>query len=189
MSASQNTASKNTTSKTAEIRPFRIAVPQADLDDLHDRLDRTRWTDAIDGADGEYGTSLSRVRRLAAAWRAFDWRAFEAKLNAYPQFLTEIDGQDIHFLHVAAVPEAKAARLAAEPDAAEALVLTHGWPGSLVEYLDVVAPLTEAGFDLVVPSIPGFGFAGPTKDRGWNVHRTARAWAELMARLGYRRYG
>jgi epoxide hydrolase len=177
-----------TVSDTA-VRPFQIAVPQADLDDLHGRLDRTRWTDTIEDADGEYGTSLARVRRLAEAWRAFDWRAFEAKLNAYPQFLTEIDGQDIHFLHVTAPAAAKAARLAARPEAAEALVLTHGWPGSLVEYLDVIEPLTEAGFDVVIPSIPGYGFAGPTKERGWNVHRTARAWVELMARLGYRRYG
>jgi len=173
-----------------EIRPFRVAIDQESLDDLRSRLDRTRWTSDIPGEGPDYGTSLTWVRRLAGYWRdGFDWRAAEARLNACPQFITEIDGQDIHFLHVPAAPEARAARLAAQPDAAEALVLTHGWPGSLVEYLDVIAPLTAAGFDLVIPSIPGYGFAGPTKERGWNVHRTARAWAELMDRLGYRRYG
>ena len=161
------------------IRPFRVEIPQAELDDLFERLDRTRWTSVIDGADGEYGTALSRVRRLAEYWRnGFDWRAFEARLNAYPQFLTEIEGQDIHFLHVKS-----------DAPNGTALLLTHGWPGSQAEYLAVIAPLTAAGFDLVIPSIPGYGFAGPTTARGWNLHRTARAWVELMARLGYERYG
>ncbi|MEY9863569.1 pimeloyl-ACP methyl ester carboxylesterase [Catenulispora sp. GAS73] len=169
MTAQQNTA----------IRPYRVEIPQAAIDDLNDRLDRARWTDVIDGTDGEYGTALSRVRRLAEYWRnGFDWRAYEARLNAYPQFLTEIDGQDIHFLHVKS-----------QTPNGTALILTHGWPGSQAEYLNVVEPLTAAGFDLVIPAVPGFGFAGPTTARSWNLHRTARAWAELMARLGYRRYG
>ncbi|GAB3982178.1 hypothetical protein GCM10029978_085180 [Actinoallomurus acanthiterrae] len=162
-----------------EIRPYRVEIAQADLDDLNQRLSRARFTDVIEGADGEYGTAVSRVRRLAEYWRSeFDWRAFEAKLNAYPQFVTEIDGQDIHFLHV------KSGR-----EGALALILTHGWPGSQAEYLNVIEPLTAAGFDLVIPSIPGYGFAGPTKERGWGLRRTAAAWVELMDRLGYERYG
>ncbi|MBW8807153.1 MAG: epoxide hydrolase N-terminal domain-containing protein, partial [Catenulisporales bacterium] len=145
--------------QTTAIRPYRVEIPQADIDDLNRRLDRARWTSVIEGTDGEYGTPLSRVQQLAEYWRnGFDWRAFEARLNAYPQFLTEIDGQDIHFLHVkSAAPNGTA------------LLLTHGWPGSQAEYLDVIEPLTAAGFDLVIPSIPGFGFAGPTTTRGWNV--------------------
>ncbi|MGW2648650.1 epoxide hydrolase family protein [Streptomyces sp. NPDC001393] len=161
------------------IRPFRIEIPQTDLDDLRDRLARARFTDAYKDADGEYGTPVSRVHRLVEYWRnEFDWRAHEARLNAVPQFVTEIDGQDVHFLHV------KSGR-----PGALALILTHGWPGSQAEYLDAIEPLTAAGFDLVIPSIPGFGFAGPTRERGWNVQRTARAWVELMDRLGYERFG
>jgi pimeloyl-ACP methyl ester carboxylesterase len=164
---------------STEIRPFRVDVPQVDLDDLHARLDRTRWANEIPGSGSDYGVSLDRVRRLADVWRnSFDWRAFEAKLNAYPQFTTEIDGQNVHFLHVRS----------GRPDAL-ALILTHGWPGSVVEYLDVIEPLTKAGFDLVIPSIPGFGFSGPTTERGWDIYRVARAWVELMRRLGYPRYG
>ena len=168
-----------TEQQTTALRPYRVEIPQADLDDLRDRLARTRWTSVVDGADGEYGTALSRVRRLAEYWRdGFDWRAFEARLNAHPQFLTEIDGQDIHFLNVKS-----------DAPNGTALLLTHGWPGSQAEYLDVIEPLTAAGYDLVIPSIPGYGFAGPTTEKGWNLHRTARAWVELMARLGYERYG
>jgi pimeloyl-ACP methyl ester carboxylesterase len=168
-----------TANANTSIRPFRIEIPQAELDDLRDRLTRARFTDVYRGADGEYGTAVSRVRRLAEYWREeFDWRAHEAALNAYPQYVTEIDGQDIHFLHV---------KTGAKN--ALALILTHGWPGSQAEYLEVIEPLTAAGFDLVIPSIPGYGFAGPTTDRGWNLHRTARAWVELMDRLGYQRYG
>ena len=168
-----------TEQQSTAIRPYRVEIPQADLDDLGRRLDRTRWTSVVDGADGEYGTALSRVRRLAEYWRdGFDWRAFETRLNVHPQFLTEIDGQDIHFLHVVA-----------DAPNGTALLLTHGWPGSQAEYLDVIGPLTAAGYDLVIPSIPGYGFAGPTTAKGWNLHHTARAWVELMARLGYERYG
>jgi pimeloyl-ACP methyl ester carboxylesterase len=161
----------------AEIRPYRIDIPQADLDDIDYRLDRTIWTDEIPGS--EYGVSLERVKRLAGHWRnGFDWRALEARLNAYPQFTTQIDGQNIHFLHV-------------RSDKADALplILTHGWPGSVLEFLDVVEPLTAAGFDLVIPSMPGYGFSGPTKERGWNLTRIAEAWIELMDRLGYERFG
>jgi pimeloyl-ACP methyl ester carboxylesterase len=161
------------------IDPFRIDIPQADLDDLRDRLGRTRWPDELPGVGWSYGVPTSYARELAEYWRTtYDWRAQEAALNAYPQFTTEIDGQKIHFLHVRSQ----------QPDALP-LILTHGWPGSVVEYLDVVEPLTAAGYDLVIPSLPGYGFSGPTTDRGWDVHRTARAWKELMARLGYQRYG
>jgi pimeloyl-ACP methyl ester carboxylesterase len=170
------------------IRPFRIDVPQSALDDLHDRLARTRWPDELPGTGWDYGVPLSYLRELAEHWRtAYDWRAQEARLNANPQFTTTIDGQNIHFLHVRS----------AEPDALP-LLLTHGWPGSVAEFLDIIGPLTDPkshggdprdAFHLVIPAIPGFGFSGPTGARGWTTDRTARAWAELMRRLGYDRYG
>ncbi|WCN81656.1 epoxide hydrolase family protein [Micromonospora sp. LH3U1] len=167
------------------IRPFRVEIPQTALDDLADRLGRTIWPADLPGAGDAYGMSTDRVRALADRWRdGFDWRAVEAQLNAHPQFVTEIDGEQIHFLHVRS----------SRPDATP-LVLTHGWPGSVLEYLDVIAPLTEPtnpdapAFHVVIPSLPGFGFSGPTRSAGWNRHRTARAWAELMNRLGYDSYG
>jgi pimeloyl-ACP methyl ester carboxylesterase len=171
-----------------EIRPFRIDIPDADLEDLKHRLARTRWTDPDPGDGEEYGVGLAYVRRLADYWlNGYDWRRWETALNAYPQFITEIDGQAIHFLHVRS----------GEPDAYP-LVLTHGWPGSIVEFLDVIDPLTDPGahggdrsdaFDVVIPSLPGYGFSGPTTDKGWGIGRIAAAWAELMRRLGYERYG
>ncbi|NJP30725.1 epoxide hydrolase family protein [Micromonospora thermarum] len=168
-----------------DIRPFRVEIPQAALDDLADRLRRTSWPGELPGVGGAYGMTTDRVRGLATYWlETFDWRAVEARLNAHPQFVTEIDGQRVHFLHVRS----------SRPDATP-LVLTHGWPGSVLEYLDVIGPLTEPAdpaepaFHLVIPSIPGFGFSGPTGEAGWNRYRTARAWAELMSRLGYERYG
>jgi pimeloyl-ACP methyl ester carboxylesterase len=170
---------------STEIRPFRVDVPQADLDDLAARLRNTRWPDALPGTGDSYGTASQRVQDLAVYWLdGFDWRAVEARLNSFPQFVTEIDGEDIHFLHI------RSRRADATP-----LVLTHGWPGSVVEYLDVIGPLTEPesadepAFHLVIPSLPGFGFSGPTRTPGWNRYRTARAWAELMGHLGYTRYG
>ncbi|MEV4219200.1 epoxide hydrolase family protein [Nonomuraea sp. NPDC049725] len=160
---------------TSDIVPFRIEIPQAELDDLQTRLDLTRY--AEDAPDA-YGVSVERVRRLADHWRnGYDWRAWEARINAHPQFTTVIDGQRIHFLHVRS----------AEPDALP-LILTHGWPGSLVEFLDVIEPLSR-DFHLVIPSLPGFGFSAPIVESGWGTVRTARAWAELMSRLGYERYG
>jgi epoxide hydrolase len=162
----------------AEIRPFRIDVPQAGLDELQARLASTRFTDEIPGSGFDYGVSVDWVRRMAEYWRAgYDWRAWETRLNTYPQFTTEIDGQNIHFLHVRS-----------DRDDPLALILTHGWPGTVVEYLDVIDDLSK-DFHLVIPSLPGFGFSGPTKERGWNRYRTAKAWAELMRRLGYERYG
>ncbi|MCM3882489.1 epoxide hydrolase family protein [Frankia sp. R82] len=160
------------------IEPFRIAVPQSDLDDLHTRLDRTRWPHELSDVGDTFGLPLARVRELADRWRhGYDWRTAEAELNSHPQFVTEIDGQPVHFLHVRSP----------RPDALP-LLLTHGWPGSIVEFLDVLGPLS-ADFHLVVPSIPGWGFSGPTRARGWDVDRVARAFAELMRRLGYDRYG
>jgi epoxide hydrolase len=161
-----------------EIHPFRIDVPQAELDELEARLAATRFTDDIPGSGSDYGLSVEWVRRMVEYWRTrYDWRRWEARLNAYPQFTTEIDGQNIHFLHVRSTDET-----------ALALILTHGWPGTVVEYLDVIDDLSR-DFHLVIPSLPGFGFSGPTTERGWNRYRTARAWTELMRRLGYDRYG
>ncbi|MBO2453557.1 epoxide hydrolase [Actinomadura barringtoniae] len=171
-----------------EIRPFRIDVPQSDLDDLRERLGRTRWGAAIPGKGWERGVPEDYLRELAEYWRTeYDWRAHEAALNEYPQFTTEIDGANIHFLHVRSP----------EPNALP-LLLTHGWPGSVVEFLDMIGPLTDPAahggdpadaFHLVIPSMPGYGFSGPVKDTGWNVDRIARAYKELMSRLGYERYG
>ena len=161
-----------------EIHPFRIDVPQGELDELEARLAATRFTDEIAGSGSDYGVSVEWVRRLVEYWRAgYDWRRWEARLNAYPQFTTEIDAQNIHFLHVRSTDEN-----------ALPLILTHGWPGTVVEYLDVIDDLSRE-FHLVIPSLPGFGFSGPTTERGWNRYRTARAWTELMRRLGYDRYG
>jgi epoxide hydrolase len=161
-----------------QIRPFRIEIPQSELDDLHDRLARTRWPDELPGVGWSYGVPIDRCKDLAAYWQTtYDWRAHEARLNEFPQFTTIIDGQQVHFLHVRS----------AEPDALP-LILTHGWPGSVAEFLEMIEPLTN-DFHLVIPSIPGFGFSGPTTTTGWDVPRIARAWAELMHRLGYQRYG
>ena len=173
---------------TPEIRPFRIETPQSDLDDLAVRLARTRWPNELPDVGEAYGLTNDYVRRLAEYWQtSYDWRAWEARINQYPQFTTTIDGQNIHFLHVRS----------SEPDATP-LILTHGWPGSIVEYLDVIGPLSDprahgggpaGAFHLVVPSLPGFAYSGPTRETGWNRYRTAAAWAELMRRLGYERYG
>jgi pimeloyl-ACP methyl ester carboxylesterase len=170
------------------IAPFRIDVPQADVDDLRDRLARTRWPDELRGVGWSRGVSLGYLKELAEYWRtSYDWRKNEAKLNDFPQFTTTIDGQTIHFLHVRSP----------EPGALP-LIITHGWPGSMVEFIDIIGPLTDPrthgghpadAFHLVIPSIPGFGFSGPTREPGWTEDRIARAWAELMSRLRYERYG
>jgi pimeloyl-ACP methyl ester carboxylesterase len=173
---------------TDEITPFTLTVPQSRLDDLRDRLDRTAWPAPLPGDDWDTGVPVHWLRGLVDRWRTgYDWRAAEARLNAIPQFTTEIDGQRVHFLHVRS----------GEPGALP-LILTHGWPGSVVEFLDVIGPLTDPAahggdpadaFDVVIPALPGFGFSGPATDAGWNTDRIARAWAELMRRLGYDRYG
>jgi pimeloyl-ACP methyl ester carboxylesterase len=172
----------------AAILPFRIEIPQAELDDLRNRLARTRWPDELPGVGWSRGVPLGYVKELAGYWgTAYDWRSWESRLNQYPQFTTSIDGANVHFLHVRSP----------EPGALP-LILTHGWPGSIVEYLDVIGPLSDPAahggdpadaFDLVIPSLPGYGFSGPTHERGWNQYRIAGAWAELMNRLGYQRYG
>ncbi|MGW0810008.1 epoxide hydrolase family protein [Nonomuraea sp. NPDC002799] len=173
---------------SSEITPFRIEVPQEQLDDLRDRLAATRWPDELPGVDWSYGVPVAYARKLAAYWRTgFDWRAAEARLNAFPQFTTHIDGQNVHFLHVRSP----------EPDALP-LIITHGWPGSVAEFMNVIGPLTDPAahggepadaFDVIAPSIPGFGFSGPTTEPGWDLNRVAGAWAELMSRLGFHRYG
>ena len=170
------------------ILPFRIDVSQADLDDLTQRLRGTRFPPPLPGDGWDLGVPVAYLRQLVDHWlHAYDWRAQEAALNEQPQFTTEIDGQTIHFLHVRSP----------EPDALP-LVLTHGWPGSFVEFLDVIGPLSDPrshggdpadAFHLVIPSLPGFGFSGPVTEAGWDTARTAAAWAELMRRLGYERYG
>ncbi|MEV6304821.1 epoxide hydrolase family protein [Actinoplanes sp. NPDC051861] len=154
-----------------------LRIPQADLDDLTTRLARTRWPGEIPGTGWDHGIPQDRVRALATRWAAFDWRAHEAELNALPQYVTEIGGDRVYFVHVRN----------ADPHALP-LVLTHGWPGSTVEFLDVIGKLAPH-FHLVIPAIPGFGLSGPTTRPGWGMGRVARAWAELMDRLGYRRYG
>lgn len=176
------------TSATEEVRRFRIDVPEADLADLRERLTRTRWPDELPGVGWGYGVPAEYLRGLAEYWRdGYDWRAHEAQLNELPQFLTTIDDQTVHFLHVRSP----------EPDATP-VILTHGWPGSIVEFLKVIGPLSDpraqggdpaTAFDVIVPSLPGFGFSGPTREPGWGVARIAGAWAELMRRLGYQRYG
>ncbi|WP_216216103.1 epoxide hydrolase family protein [Amycolatopsis aidingensis] len=169
------------------MKPFRIEIPQAKLDDLHRRLENTRWPDEVPGAGWARGVPVGYLKELAEYWRGtFDWRAMEARLNELPQFTTEIDGANIHFVHVTSP----------EPDATP-LLITHGWPSSFVEFLDVIGPLTDPrahggdpadAFHLVIPTIPGFGFSGSPAAAGWDHYRVARAWKELMSRLGYRRY-
>ena len=170
----------------AEIRPFRVEVPDEALDDLRDRLGRTRWPSEVPGAGWSRGVPLGYLKELAGYWRdGYDWRAQEARLNQVPQFVTEVDGQPVHFLHARSP----------EPGALP-LVITHGYPGSVVEFLDAIGPLTDPrahggdpadAFHVVAPSLPGFGFSTPVREPGWAMTRTARAWAELMARLGYER--
>ncbi|MEV0630034.1 epoxide hydrolase family protein [Nonomuraea wenchangensis] len=174
------------------IHPFRVDIPQAELDELAARLASTRWPGELPGVGWSYGVAQGHLEELVRYWRTeYDWRRHEARLNSFPQFTTTIDGQNIHFLHVRSP----------EPDAIP-LIITHGWPSTVYEFLDLIGPLTDprghgagrsAGqapaFHVVIPSVPGFAFSGPTGETGWGVNRVARAWAELMRRLGYERYG
>ncbi|HEX8629457.1 MAG TPA: epoxide hydrolase [Catenuloplanes sp.] len=170
------------------MEPFHIDVPEADLHDLRDRLGRTRWPDQLPGTSWERGVPVDYLSGLAEYWRtSYDWRKHEAQLNEFPQFVTTIDGQRLHFLHVRSP----------QPGALP-LLMTHGWPGSIVEFLDVIGPLTDPAahggnpadaFELVIPSVPGFGFSGPTTGPGWTSGRIAGAFVELMDRLGHTRYG
>jgi pimeloyl-ACP methyl ester carboxylesterase len=170
-----------------DVRPFEVAFPDEQLAQLRRRIAETRWPDNELVTDASQGVQLSMLRELARYWSdEYDWRRAEAKLNALPQFKTEIDGLDIHFIHVKSPHE----------DALP-LIITHGWPGSVIEMLEVVGPLTdptahggdaEDAFDLVIPSIPGYGFSDAPKEVGWNPARIGAAWAELMNRLGYDQY-
>jgi len=170
-----------------DITPFRIEIPQSDLEDLRQRLSGTRFPERETVVDSAQGPQLERVRKLVEYWRTqYDWRRLENRLNSYPQFTTEIDGVEIHFLHIRSRHEN-----------ATPMVMTHGWPGSIVEFLDVIDPLVnptehgghaEEAFHLVLPSIPGFGFSGKPTKKGWNRTRIGRAWDLLMKRLGYFEY-
>jgi epoxide hydrolase len=163
----------------ASIKPFRIAVPDADLADLKDRLVRTRWPEAECVDDWTQGIPLAYTRELADYWaNDYDWRAREAVLNRFDHYTTEIDGLDIHFIHQRS-----------PRDDAFPLLITHGWPGSIVEFHKVIEPLTVAGFHVVCPSLPGYGFSGKPTSTGWGVEKIGAAWDTLMGRLGYERYG
>ena len=169
------------------IQPFRLDVPDRDLADLRDRLARTRWPDQTEGSGWSMGTELVWLQEVCAYWRdGYDWRKHEAHLNRYEQGMAEVQGERMHFLHVRSKHE----------DAVP-MVMTHGWGGSIVEFLGVIEPLTDPtahggdvadAFHLVIPSMPGFGFSGPTRQRGFHVHRVADAVADLMEALGYERY-
>lgn len=168
--------------------PYVAGIPDAGLADLRARLENVRWPDELPDAGWQYGVPRGYVQDLARYWRdGYDWRAHEAKLNRHPQFTTTIDGQLIHFIHVRSP----------EPGALP-LICTHGWPMSVFEYVDLIGPLSDPrahgadpgdAFDLVIPSVPGVAFSGPTHEPGWNTVRVARAWITLMERLGYQRYG
>jgi epoxide hydrolase len=170
------------------VEPFRIAVPEAELDDLRERLKAARWPERETVDDWSQGVPLDYIRTLCAYWaEGYNWRATEARLNALPGYRTELDGLGIHFLHVRSP----------SPDALP-LVMTHGWPGSIVEFLKVIGPLTDPAahdgdpadaFHVVCPSLPGYGFSDKPRRPGWGIERIAAAWTELMARLGYDRYG
>jgi pimeloyl-ACP methyl ester carboxylesterase len=175
------------TTPDQSIRPFKVHIPQPALDDLRRRIKATRWPDKETVADRSQGTQLAKIQELVRYWGAeYDLRKVERKLNAVPQFITRIDGLDIHFIHVRS----------RHPNALP-VIITHGWPGSVIEQLNVIGPLTdptahggraEDAFDVVIPSMPGYGFSGKPTATGWNPDRIAQAWAELMKRLGYTRY-
>src|SRR5262245_54484867 len=174
-------------SSDTAIRPFRVSFPQSDLDDLRRRINATKWPERELVADASQGVQLATMEKLARYWATeHDWRKCEVKLNSLPNFITEIDGIDIHFIHVRSKHEN-----------ALPLIVTHGWPGSIIEQLKIVEPLTNPtahgapasdAFHLVIPSIPGYGFSGKPKDTGWDPQRIARAWTVLMKRLGYSRF-
>src|SRR2546421_2576531 len=185
--ASQPKADSTADAATAAIRPFQVNVPEKELVDLRQRIAATRWPDRETVADRSQGAQLAKMQTLVRYWGTdYDWRKAEAKLNALPQFVTKIDGVDIHFIHV------RSRHKNALP-----LIITHGWPGSVIELIKVIGPLTdptahggsaEDAFDVVIPSVPGYGFSGKPTDTGWDPDRIARTWAELMNRVGYTRY-
>ena len=177
----QQTSAKNA------IRPFRVNVPEAELTELRRRINATKWPERETVTDTSQGVQLATTQALARYWATeYDWRKIEAKMNAYPQFITEIDGLDIHFLHVRS-----------KPDDALPLIVTHGWPGSIIEQMKIIDPLTNPtahggsasdAFHIVIPHMPGYGFSGKPTTTGWDVEHIARAWDVLMKRLGYTRY-
>jgi epoxide hydrolase len=170
------------------VQPFRVSIPKADLEDLQERLARTRWPEELPGVGWSRGVPLGYLKNLADYWQnGYDWRQWESKLNEYPQYTTTIDGQNIHFLHVRSP----------EPGALP-LIISHGYPSSVVEFLSILGPLTDPrahggdpadAFHVVVPSLPGYGFSVPLRQTGWDMPHITRAWAGLMGRLGYKRYG
>jgi hypothetical protein len=180
-------SSSQIASEDRSIRSFKVQVPQAALDDLRRRINATRWPDRETVADRSQGTQLAKLQELVRYWGTdYDWRKVEAQLNALPQFITTIDGLDIHFIHLRS----------RHPNSLP-VTITHGWPGSVTEQLKIIGPLTDPtahggsvqdAFDVVIPSMPGYGFSGKPTATGWNPDRIARAWAELMKRLGYSRY-
>jgi pimeloyl-ACP methyl ester carboxylesterase len=177
----------STVETAVEIRPFHLDIPDEALDDLRRRIAATQWPEKETVGDESQGVQLATIQKLARYWEAeYDWRTCEAKLNALPQFVTEIDGLDIHFIHVRS-----------QHDDALPLIVNHGWPGSIIEQLKIIEPLTDPtahggsaddAFDVVIPSMPGYGFSGKPTSSGWGPERMGRAWAELMERLGYSRY-
>ncbi|MBR7827114.1 epoxide hydrolase [Actinospica sp. MGRD01-02] len=176
-----------TSPASSRVRPFTVSIPESEIDDLKRRLAGTRWPDPETVGDWSQGVRVENARSLVEHWgRGYDWRRFESELNRHPQFLTEIDGLDIHFIHVRS-----------KNPGAMPLILTHGWPGSIVEFLKLIGPLTDPvayggdaadSFDVVIPSLPGFGFSQKPTETGWTVSRIASAWVELMKRLGYTRW-
>ena len=179
--------STRTSTARSDIRPFRVSFAEEELTDLRRRIKATKWPDKETVADDSQGVQLATIQALASYWASkYDWRKAEAKLNSYPNFITNIDGLDIHFIQV------KSKEKNALP-----LIVTHGWPGSIVEQLKIIDPLTNPtaygrsasdAFDVVIPSIPGFGFSGKPTTTGWDPARIARAWVVLMKRLGYTRF-
>src|SRR5271157_2856128 len=169
------------------IRPFHVNVPEAELTELRRRINATKWPERETVTDASQGVQLATIQELARYWATeYDWRKIEAKMNALPQFMTEIDGLDIHFIHV------RSKHANALP-----LIVTHGWPGSIIEQLKIIDPLTNPtahggtaadAFDIVIPSLPGYGFSAKPTKGGWDPPRIARAWVELMKRLGYTHY-
>jgi epoxide hydrolase len=170
-----------------ELRPFRVELPQADIDDLRERLERTRYAPEAPGDSWDYGTPTSYLRDMVERWQAFDWRTVEARLNVHPNYLTEIDAQTIHFIHVRS-----------EVPGARPVLLAHTYPGSVLDYLDMIEPLADPGahggraedaFHVVVPSMPGFGFSTPVAEGAWTIAKVARTYDALMRGLGYDSYG
>ena len=178
----------SSTGETAnDIRPFHVDIPEEKLTDLRRRIAATRWPDKETVADQSQGVPLATMQELARHWGTeYDWRKCEAKLNALPQFITEIDGLDIHFIHARS-----------QHEDALPVIVNHGWPGSVIEQLKIIGPLTDPtaygasaadAFHVVIPSMPGYGFSGKPTSTGWGPEHMGRAWAELMTRLGYTRY-